>query len=762
MSYNRPIAINSTANLAGPQDFIFGEEYAAIYWLEQNGYNLNYISGIDAATNPALLLNTNAYIDVGHDEYWSQSQFANVKAAADAGVDLAFLSGNEIYWDTELAPSFDASHTPNRTIVEYKDIWTGAQLDPNGTANGGAGLFRDPLYGPGTPENSLSGTIFTVDDFGSLDNITVPASTSQLRFWRNTSIASGNGGTLTRLLGYEWDSDLDNGFRPAGLIDMSSTTRNVNTLLLDNGATTGPGTATHSLTLYRDPTSGALVFGAGTVMWSWGLSNQYVPYRGLTAPVSTAVQQSMVNLFADMGVMPQTLQAGLVAAQTSTDHTAPTAVITSPTAGTNLNQGQVLTITGTASDVGGRIAGIEVSTDGGTSWHPATGTTSWSYAWTATGPGAHIIEARAIDDSVNLQPNPAAVSVNVSGSSAPSLFTASNTPAQTGLNDGSPLEVGMKFTASVAGQITALKFYRSPGNSGSDLLDLWTSTGTKLASATFTNTSATGWQTVALATPVSIAANITYVVSYHTNGTYVATDNFFTNTYSSGTLTAPSSGSSGGNGVYSYGGTSSAGIFPTSTFSAANYWADVVFTSSTSPNTPPTAVADAAAATEKGGVNNGAGGSPATGNVLANDTDPDAGDTKAVTAVGFGTTAGTLGSPLNGAHGSLVLSASGAFTYTVNETDPAVQALRLSTDTSTDIFTYTMRDTAGATSSTTLTITIHGADDAPVLAARPATERHRRLGVFFVLPAGTLPDVDTAMFSPMRRPWPTTRLFPPG
>ena len=226
---------------------------------------------------------------------------------------------------------------------------------------------------------------------------------SQLRFWRNTSIASGNGGTLTNLLGYEWDSDLDNGFRPAGLIDLSSTTRNVSTLLLDNGSTTGPGTATHSLTLYRDTTSGALVFGAGTVMWSWGLSNQYAPYHGLTAPVSAAVQQSMVNLFADMGVQPQTLQASLVLAQASTDHTAPTAVITSPTGGTSFSQGQTVTITGTASDVGGRVAGIEVSTDGGTTWHPATGTTNWSYTWTASGPGTHVIEARATDDSVNLQ-----------------------------------------------------------------------------------------------------------------------------------------------------------------------------------------------------------------------------------------------------------------------------------------------------------------------------------------------------------------------
>jgi VCBS repeat-containing protein len=748
VSYNRPIAMNSTVEFAQPADFLFGEEYAAIYWLEQNGYNVSYISGIDAATNPALLRNTNVYMDVGHDEYWSQSQFANVKAAGDAGVDLAFLSGNQIYWDTELAPSFDSSHTANRTVVEYKDIWSGTQLDPNGTANGGAGLFRDPQYGPGTPENSLSGTIFTVDDTGTLDNISIPASMAQLRFWRNTSVASGNGGTLTRLLGYEWDSDLDNSFRPAGLIDMSSTTRNVSTLLLDNGATTGSGTATHSLTLYRDTTSGALVFGAGTVMWSWGLSNQYAPYRGLTAPVSTAVQQSMVNLFADMGVQPATLQASLIIAQASTDHTAPTTTITSPTGGTSLSVGQNVTITGTAADVGGRVAGIEVSTDGGTSWHPATGTTSWSYTWVASGSGTHIIEARATDDSVNTQASPSTVSVSVGGTSSggPSLFSASSTPAQTNLNDGTPLEVGMKFSASTAGQITALKFYRSPGDTGPDLLDLWTATGTKLASATFSNTAASGWQTVNLATPVNITANTTYIASYHTTGAYVTTNNFFTSAVTNGTLTAPSSASSGGNGVYSYGGTNTAGIFPTSTFGSANYWADVVFAAGTGGgggNTAPTAVADTGDATEKGGVASGTGGSPASGNVLTNDTDPDAGDTKTVTAVSFGTTAGTLGSALAGAHGSIVLSAAGAFTYTVNETDAAVQALRLSTNTITDVFNYTMRDTAGATSSTTLTVTIHGANDAPVLASQTPNQNAVVGSAFsFVLPAGTFTDVD--------------------
>ena len=135
----------------------------------------------------------------------------------------------------------------------------------------------------------------------------------------------------------------------------------------------------------------------------------------------------------------------------------------------------------------------------------------------------------------------------------------------------------MKFTSSVAGQITALKFYRSASDTGPNVLDLWTSTGTKLASATFTNTAASGWQTVTLATPVPITAGTTYIASYHTTGAYVATDNFFTAPVTNGPLTAPSSATAGGNGVYAYGGTSTTGIFPDQTFASANYFADVVF-----------------------------------------------------------------------------------------------------------------------------------------------------------------------------------------
>ncbi|KJC41413.1 adhesin, partial [Bradyrhizobium sp. LTSP849] len=271
-------------------------------------------------------------------------------------------------------------------------------------------------------------------------------------------------------------------------------------------------------------------------------------------------------------------------------------------------------------------------------------------------------------------------------------------------------------------------------------LDLWNATGTKLASVTFTNTSASGWQTVALATPVTISANTTYVASYHTMGAYVITANYFTGAVTSGPLSAIAAS----NGVYAYGGTSTAGVFPSSSYNASNYWADIAFTPVGGSNTAPTAVADTGSATEKGGIANGIAGSAATGNVLTNDTDPDTGDTKTVTAVSFGATAGALGTSLTGAHGGLVLNADGTYTYTINETDAAVQALRLPTDTLTDTFNYTMSDTAGANSSTTLTVTIHGANDAPVLAAQTSAQS-AVIGQAYslTLPTGTFTDVDS-------------------
>jgi hypothetical protein len=596
VSYNRPIATrDGVGTYAGPQDFLFGEEIAAIHWLEANGYDVSYIAGIDTDRRGSELLNHKIFLSVGHDEYWSGNQRANVEAARAAGVHLAFWSGNEVFWKTRYESSTvttDGSPTAYRTLVCYKETRDDEVLDPDDPPTCTC-TWRDPRFSPpgdaGRPENALTGTIFMVDDFRE-DQILIPYPMTRLRFWRNTKTvaqtAPGNSGSLVpHYLGYEWDCSPDNGFRPAGLVPLSSTTLSVNTYLLDYGHTEGPGVATHNLTLYRDPTKGALVFGAGTVMWSWGLDADHDPdpKDPTPTPLDPNVQQAMLNLLADMGVFAQTLQSGLVPATKSTDTTPPTSTITSPANGASLMQNQTVTVTGTASDAAGQVGGVEVSTDGGTTWHPATGTTSWSYNWTPATAGTVTIQARAADDSLNVQgiwppgsPAGPSISVTVAAATGVSLFSANDTPATVTVNDPNAVALGLKFQSSQSGNITAIRFYKGPLNTGTHVANLWNASGTLLATATFNNETSSGWQQVNLSSPVFITANTIYVVSYHTNGEYSADDDYFdTAAQTNGPLTAPATGNvSGGNGVYAYGSTSN---FPTNTFLGSNYWVDVVF-----------------------------------------------------------------------------------------------------------------------------------------------------------------------------------------
>ena len=344
---------------------------------------------------------------------------SNVEDAADAGVHLAFFSGNEIFWKTRWEPSIDGTATPYRTLVSYKETHANAKIDPLPAV--WTGTWRDPRFSPpadgNRPENALTGTIFTVNACsGCTFAITVPAADGKMRFWRNTPVATlapAATATLTAdTLGYEWDEDLDNGFRPAGQIRMSTTTVNVPLRLLDFGSNYGPGTATHSLTLHRRP-SGALVFGAGTVQWAWGLDGNH---DGGGSSPDVRMRQATVNLFADMGVQPGSLQPGLVAASASTDHLAPTATITTPADGAIVTAWQEVAISGTASDSGGGVVGgVEVSVDGGVTWHPASGRTTWVYTWVPTAGGPATILSRATDDSANLGAASAPVSLTVQG-----------------------------------------------------------------------------------------------------------------------------------------------------------------------------------------------------------------------------------------------------------------------------------------------------------------------------------------------------------
>ena len=413
VSYNRPF---NTRIVDNGQDWVFNAEYPMVRWLEANGYDVSYISGVDTDRAGSLLLNHRAFLSVGHDEYWSAAQRTNVEAARNAGVHLAFFSGNEVFWKIRWENSIDGSATPYRTLVTYKETHANAKIDPNAAWTG---TWRDPRFSPpadgGRPENALTGTIFAVNGggAGSEVSITVPEADGKMRFWRNTSVATlAAGGVATlpnRTLGYEWDIDADNGFRPPGLIRLSTTVVPDAPVLLDNGSSYGSATATHSLTLYRH-SSGARVFGAGTIQWSWGLDAEHD--RSGT-PTDVNMQQATVNLLADMNSQPGSLRPGLVAATASTDTAAPTSAITAPAAAANLPVNAAVTITGTAADTGGVVGGVEVSVDGGATWRRATGRASWSYNWTPTAAGSYTIRSRAADDSGNLESASAGRTVTV-------------------------------------------------------------------------------------------------------------------------------------------------------------------------------------------------------------------------------------------------------------------------------------------------------------------------------------------------------------
>jgi hypothetical protein len=608
VSYNRPN--DGALNTDGGASNFYYAEYQMVRWTEQNGYDVTYTSDsqLDSPSGGALLANHKLFISSGHDEYWSEGEYQNLKAALTSGVNEAYFSGNEMFWKTRWANSQDGTNTPYRTLISYKETHFNAPTDPQDPGTW-TGSWGDPRFSPpadgGIPSNALTGQEFVVNQ-GTAD-ITVPFQYHSLRFWRNTAAAkltSGQTLTLapgTGTLGYEWDVEPDNGFQPPGEFQLSSTTVSGLQTFTDYGSTVigpgaGGGTETHHLTLYKAP-SGALVFGAGTVQWSWGLDNTNAWQNFITDPSGNPpdknIEQATVNLFGDMGVQPGSLITGLTAATASTDTTAPHSTITSPTNGSTAQDGNTVTISGTATDTGGVVAGVEVSVDSGTTWHfanmtgPAAATVNWTYSWIADHAPSTTIMSRATDDSGNIETPSGGVTVNVG---CPCSVFGNVTPPTPDDGDPSSVEVGMKFQSSTYGTVTGIRFYKAAGNTGSHIGSLWNASGQLLTQVTFTGETASGWQNATFASPVTIMPNTTYVVGYFApNGHYSGDSGWFYpapsppptggGDYNSPPLSAVPNNTSV-NGLFAY---TTSSVFPTSTFQASNYWVDVNFVATPAP-----------------------------------------------------------------------------------------------------------------------------------------------------------------------------------
>ena len=595
VSYNRPFNTRVTET----ESWVFNAEYPMVRWLEANGYDVTYHAGVDSDRNGPALLNHKLVLSNGHDEYWSGAQRSNFEAARAAGVNLGFFSGNTSFWKTRWENSY-------RTLVCYKETHANAVIDPQDPPTW-TGTWRDPRFSPpadgGKPENALTGNLFRVNG-PYTDALTVPQPEGRMRMWRNTSVASlGAGQTATLApgsLGAEVNVDEDNGFRPAGLFGVSSNAISIGSnFLLDYGSTYGAGAGTHRLSLYKHA-SGALVFASGSYQWSWGLDANH-DRASLGATTDVRMQQATVNLFADMGAQPVSLQAGLTPATASTDTTPPVSTILTPAAGASLPAGVAANITGSATDSGGGVVGgVEVSVDGGSTWHPASGRESWSFAWAPASAGSFTIKARAVDDSGNLEVPGAGVAVTVVQAAVATIWPSS-VPVFADAGQDSSVELGVKFRSDVAGSVSGIRFYKSAGNTGTHVGSLWSSTGAKLASATFAGETSSGWQQVDFASPVAIAANTVYVASYHCDAGHYADDsNYFTSAgKDSPPLHALASGVSGPNGVYAYASTST---FPNLSWNDSNYWVDVVVRTSPPPTLTSIAVTPASSTVAVGGA----------------------------------------------------------------------------------------------------------------------------------------------------------------
>ena len=584
VSYNRPFATRFDSIDPYGRTFFFADEYPTIEFLEENGYNVTYVSQADvsAPSGASMLEQHKVFLTAGHSEYWDPGDRSNVTAARDAGVNLAFFAGNLMWWETRWAA--DSNGENYRTLVAYKESLDSAPTDPDDPPDW-TGNWRDPRFSPpaggGQPENALTGQLWMVNCCSYADQ--VPYAYSKLSIWKNTAVANLQPGQTYSMppetLGYEWDEPVDNGFQPTGEINLSQTCEDVSQLLEDIRSDVESGEACNSMTLYK-AASGALVFDAGTVQWAWGLNSNHD--GDSNNPPDPVMQQVTVNLLADMGAQPATLMSGLVAA-TAPDYTAPpTSTITSPSAGATLPNGSTVTINGTATDSGGGVvAGVEVSTDGGSTWHPVTTmspantSVTWSYTWSVAGNGQVTILSRATDDDGNTEtPGPG---VTVTVNCPCSLFGGNYVPSVTAADDPTPAELGVKFQSSVTGWVAGVRFYKGAGNDGTHTGSLWTASGTLLATGTFTDETSSGWQSMLFANPVQISANTTYVVSYYDpDGYYAFDEDLFDWQLNTPPLTALKSDyidPGDGNGVYNEGGPG----FPTSSFNGASYAVDVIF-----------------------------------------------------------------------------------------------------------------------------------------------------------------------------------------
>jgi hypothetical protein len=220
-------------------------EFPLAFWMEKQGYDVSYISNVDTHIEPKGLLRAKGLISVGHDEYWSLEMFDHVKQAIAAGLHVAFLSGNTCCGVISYFPS--VTGVPNRVISRIGQY---GPIQEQTVKNGFPELLDLKHNGPN--EATLIGARSTFPVTGGADWICVND-----KHWLFGGSGMKNGDRIPGLVGWEWHGD------PAGLPGLE--------VLARGDVFSRGGKGTYTATVYPGPKNN-LVFNAGTIWWSDGLS----------------------------------------------------------------------------------------------------------------------------------------------------------------------------------------------------------------------------------------------------------------------------------------------------------------------------------------------------------------------------------------------------------------------------------------------------------------------------------------------------------
>jgi len=274
VSWNRPYAGRGIGQLL---DY----EVYSIRWLERSGYDVKYSTDLDTHQNSARLLNSKAFLSVGHDEYWSKPMYDGVQQARDAGVHLGFFGADAVLWQVRFEAS-PLSGAADRVMVGYKDRTIDPVQGPTTTI-----LWRDPFLN--RPEQQLIGVQFSGQIPYSTPNAPYVVKNSSSWVYEGTGLHDGD--RIPLMVGYEMDSSMSGFPLPAsvaGTYQLLSESPYVDPY-------SGPKTANSSI--YQAPSS-AWVFGAGTTSWSWGLSDDGDGY------MNPLIQRITANLLNRFGASP--------------------------------------------------------------------------------------------------------------------------------------------------------------------------------------------------------------------------------------------------------------------------------------------------------------------------------------------------------------------------------------------------------------------------------------------------------------------------